>query len=69
MLTHNKDAPYMDYVARAKTNELARTVKLADLAHNSDPSRLPEVTDTDLERVEKYCKAIALLSDSSYRRS
>lgn len=53
----------MDYVAKTKTNELARTVKLADLAHNSDLSRLSEVTDTDLERVEKYCKAIALLSD------
>lgn len=62
LLTHDKVVPYMDYVAKVKTNELARTVKLADLAHNSDLSRLPTVTDTDLKRVEKYRAAIALLS-------
>lgn len=61
LLTHDKAVPYMDYVAKVKTNSLARTVKLADLAHNSDLSRLPEVNDADLERVEKYRKAIELL--------
>lgn len=63
LLAHNKVEPYVDYVAKAKTNELARTVKLAGLAHNSDLSRLPEVIGGDLERVEKYRKVIALLSD------
>lgn len=63
LLTHDKSVPYMDYVAGVKSNDLARTVKLADLAHNSDLSRLSEVTDADLERVEKYRNAIALLSE------
>jgi (p)ppGpp synthase/HD superfamily hydrolase len=61
LLTHDKSVPYMDYVANLKRNELAHTVKLADLAHNSDLSRLPKVMDTDRERVEKYRRAIALL--------
>ena len=51
----------MEYVAAIKKNDLARTVKLADLAHNSDLSRLPEVTEADLRRVEKYRQAIEVL--------
>ena len=31
LLTHNKNVPYMDYVAKIKDNELARKVKIADL--------------------------------------
>jgi hypothetical protein len=61
LLTHDKRVPYLDYVANLKNNELARAVKLADLAHNSDLGRLPEVTQADRERTEKYRRAIALL--------
>lgn len=63
LLTHDKSVPYLDYVANLKRNELARAVKLADLAHNSDLSRLPKVTDADCARVAKYRYAIALLDD------
>lgn len=63
LLTHDKNVPYMHYVAKVKGNDLARTVKLADLAHNSDLGRLPKVTAADLKRVEKYRRAIALLSE------
>lgn len=61
LLTHDKTVPYMEYVVAIRENDLARTVKLADLAHNSDLSRLPEVTDADLQRVEKYRQAMGLL--------
>ena len=61
LLTHDPSVPYMEYVARLKSNSIARSVKLADLTHNSDLSRLPVVTEKDLERVEKYRKAIKLL--------
>ena len=44
-----------------KSNPLARVVKLADLKHNSDLSRLRSVTDNDLERLEKYKRAIDYL--------
>lgn len=40
---------------------IARQVKLADLKHNSDFSRLANVTDRDSKRVAKYQKAIAYL--------
>ncbi|SDC65922.1 HD domain-containing protein [Parafannyhessea umbonata] len=61
LLTHDKSVPYLDYVSNLKHNVLARTVKLADLTHNSDLSRLTKVTDADRERVQKYHLAIALL--------
>ena len=45
-----------------KSNNLARVVKLADLKHNSDLSRLKTVSNTDYERVKKYKNAIRYLS-------
>ena len=61
LMTHDKSVPYMDYVEKLKWNPLARTVKLADLRHNSDLTRLNEVTEKDLKRIEKYKTAIGLL--------
>jgi (p)ppGpp synthase/HD superfamily hydrolase len=63
LLTHDPAEPYLDYVARVKQNPVARTVKLADLRHNSDLTRLDKVTEQDLARVEKYAAAIRLLED------
>ena len=63
LMTHEKDVPYMEYVAKIKQNPVARVVKLADLAHNSDITRLDVVTQKDLERVEKYRAAIKLLTE------
>ena len=61
LMTHEDDVPYLDYVAKLKDNPIARAVKLADLAHNSDLSRIGEVDDETRERLEKYKKAKALL--------
>ena len=62
LMTHDDSVPYLDYVAKLKGNSIARAVKLADLRHNSDISRLDKVDEKALERVEKYKKAIALLT-------
>ena len=61
LLTHDPSMPYLEYVKRLKNNPIARSVKLADLIHNSDLSRLSVVTEEDLERVKKYRKALNLL--------
>ena len=61
LLTHDDATPYLAYVERLKENPIASAVKLADLRHNSDLSRLDHVDQKALERVEKYKKAIALL--------
>ena len=41
LLTHEKGTDYFDYVRALRGNPVAVEVKLADLAHNSDESRLP----------------------------
>lgn len=61
LMTHAEDVPYMEYVEKIKTNPIATAVKLADLRHNSDSSRLDTLTEWDLKREAKYKAAIALL--------
>ena len=63
LLTHDKSVPYMDYVALIKLNPVAKAVKLADLKHNSDLSRLDVVDEKALARREKYLTAIAFLEE------
>ena len=63
LLTHADDVEYMNYVREIKNNPIARAVKLADLKHNSDLTRLDVVDQKALSRREKYLKAIALLEE------
>ena len=63
LMTHDEAVPYMDYVAKIKSNPIARAVKLADLRHNSDLSRLDSVDDKSMERVKKYSQALRLLEE------
>ena len=49
LLTHEDTVPYMDYVREFSRNPLATKVKLADLHHNMDLSRLEhKPTESDL---------------------
>ena len=61
LMTHDENVPYLDYVSKLKDNPIARRVKLADLKHNSDLTRLDRVDEKALERAEKYRKAMELL--------
>ena len=45
LLTHDDDTDYMDYVRAIKSNPIAKAVKLADLRHNSDLSRMDIVDE------------------------
>ena len=61
-LTKQDGENYDSYIERISFNPLAVKIKLADLEDNRDLTRLPEVTDKDLERVEKYDKALEKLT-------
>lgn len=61
LMTHDDSVPYMEYVTAIKSNPIASAVKLADLEHNSDLSRLDVIDEKALKRKEKYATAIALL--------
>ncbi|MEM6474282.1 MAG: GTP pyrophosphokinase, partial [Planctomycetota bacterium] len=62
LLTHDPEVSYEDYIQRLATNQLARTVKLADLRDNSNVFELPSIGERDLRRVEKYHRAFKFLS-------
>ena len=61
LMTHEDGVDYMDYVAKIKENPIAKAVKLADLRHNSDLTRLDTIDEKALKRRENYLKAIELL--------
>lgn len=49
------------YKKRVKANPLARKVKLADLKHNSDITRIKNPTEKDYNRLKKYKEFIEFL--------
>ena len=62
LLTHGDDVDYMDYVRAIAQNPIAKAVKIADLRHNSDITRLDAVDEKASARREKYRAALALLA-------
>ena len=62
LLTHEKSVPYMEYVQTLSSNPTARAVKMADLRHNSDLTRLDEVDEKALKRAKKYKTALEFLN-------
>lgn len=63
ILTKSKNQKYMNYIENIKSNNIARKVKLIDLKHNIDLTRLPKISDNDLKRTIKYIKAYNYLKE------
>ena len=62
LLTHDDAVPYMDYVRTISTNPIATKVKIADLMHNSDVTRLDFVDEWAERRNQKYQEALSILN-------
>ena len=62
LLNHHLAPDRETYIQRIKNNALAKAVKMHDLTHNMDLSRLPDPTRKDYERVERYKKEYNYLS-------
>lgn len=60
-LTKKQHENYFDYIERVKQNDIARMVKLADLQDNMNLKRIKNITQKDIERIEKYKKAKEIL--------
>lgn len=56
-LTHREREDYPDYIERICRNPLAVKVKGADLQDNMNINRIPDPTEKDFTRLEKYKKA------------
>lgn len=68
-LTKRPEEAYDAFIERVGRDRLASRVKLLDLAHNSDLSRLPNATATDVARVEKYERASRYLREELAKRN
>lgn len=66
LLKHDPAEPYLDYVARVAGNPLATKVKIADLHHNSDLTRLDVVDEEAIRRARKYAKALSILEGKNH---
>lgn len=64
ILTHSEDTDYLEYIRQIQKsiNPYVVSVKLADLKHNCDLSRLDYVDKKTLKRIEKYIEAIKILT-------
>lgn len=60
-MTKRDGEDYVCYLRRVKDNPIARVVKIADMEHNSDLSRIPNQTAKDRARVDKYKKGLTIL--------
>lgn len=69
ILTHPDGMDYFDYIRRIATNEISLKVKLADLQHNMDLTRIDNVDNRDLERVKKYKKCYDYLLSVKYNHN
>ena len=67
LLTKPRKEDYMHYVKRVAENPIAREVKMCDLRHNMDISRLKHITEKDMQRVERYKQAYHYLSEVNNR--
>lgn len=56
-VTKRAGEDYASFIARAAANPVARQVKLADLEDNMDLRRLPQITERDRGRLNKYLRA------------
>ena len=66
LMTHREDTDYFEYVRAIKQNPIARKVKLADLAHNSDQTRCVDsgLSEARLLRWRaKYAEAYRILTE------
>lgn len=67
LLTHRPGISYQDYILAIKSNPIAKKVKLADIAHNLDKTRLttPELLANYEKRKAKYNRALEILNNNS----
>lgn len=62
-VTRNEDESYEDFIRRCRMNPIGRQVKLHDLEDNMDISRLSQVTEKDLAKLNKYIDAYRYLKE------
>lgn len=61
VLKHDGGVSYQEYIKTIAKNPLATKVKIADLEHNADLTRLDNVSEQDKLRQQKYIESLSYL--------
>ena len=65
-LTRRNDEPYVDFIRRARANEIARRVKIADILDNTNPDRV-RAAGLGEQHLDRYREALQMLTDAEGR--
>lgn len=68
LLNHHTAPSREEYISRISSNFLALKVKLNDLRNNMDITRIPEPTEIDYARIERYKKEYDILMEALRNR-
>ena len=52
---------YLEFIKRAKFNKIGRNIKAADIKDNLDISRIDDITESDINRLNRYKAALKML--------
>ena len=58
---YSEEENYDDFIQRSLKNDIGRKVKIADLRENLDITRIGELYPKDIERINKYKRALQTL--------
>ena len=60
---YSEEEDYDDFIQRSLKNDIGRKVKIADLRENLDVTRIGELYPKDIERINKYKRALKTLTE------
>ena len=63
LLTRDRSLPYPAYIRALKANPTARRVKIAELLHNSDRTRLAALDSRAIARLDRCAEGLRLLEE------
>ena len=68
-MTHRADETYEDYIERVAADRRATRIKLLDLEDNANLARIPNPTERDFKRMERYALAKVRLQAEQAKRT
>ena len=64
-ITHTKSMSYENYISICMTDKIARQVKFWDMIHNSDLTRIEDITQKDIDNAYKYIRCAITLANNN----
>lgn len=66
LITHSKSMSYSEYLEILSADSIAVDVKIADMLHNSDLSRIKSFDEKTLSRMQRYNMGLKFLAERNF---